>query len=89
PPVDASWSEMPLASTDFANVSQRLPSVAVQFAIAPRGTSWHSRRSLEAARSPDAKAPLAITIDVMAEVATRLCEDGRFGDEAKREFASA
>ncbi len=88
PTVDETWGKPPLASTDYANVSQVLPSVELTFGIAPEGTPWHSQQSLEAARSPAAKKPLAIAIDAMEDVAKRLFEDPRFGDEAKREFAS-
>ncbi len=89
PTVDETWGEPPMASSDYGNVSQVLPSVELTFAIAPRGTPWHSQQSLEAAKSPGAKEPLGIAIDAMADVAQRLFEDARFGDEARREFASA
>lgn len=89
PAVETTWGKQPLASTDFANVSHVLPSVELQFAIAPEGTPWHSQQSLEAARSPGAREPLAIAIDAMADVAERLCGDPRFGEEARREFASS
>ena len=87
--AEESWAEMPQGSTDFANVSQIVPAVSLSFQIAPKGTPWHSQQSLEAARSPAAKAPLALTIDVMAEVAKRLFEDADFRDEVKRDFASS
>lgn len=88
PSVEATWGKQPLASTDFANVAHVLPSVELTFGIAPEGTPWHSQQSLEAARSPGAKEPLAIAIDATADVAKRLFADRPFGDEAKREFAA-
>lgn len=88
PTVDETWGERPMASSDYGNVSQVLPSIELTFAIAPEGTPWHSHQSLEAARSPGAKEPLGIAIEAMADVAARLFTDPGFGDAAKREFAA-
>ncbi len=88
PAVEETWSEMPLASTDFSNVSRILPSVSLQFQIAPKGTPWHSKQSLEAAKSSGARQPLSTTIDVMSEVAKKLFEDEAFRERVAQEFRS-
>jgi amidohydrolase len=68
-PLEQSLKEMPSGSTDFANVSQLVPSLELGFKIAEAGTPWHSRASLAAAGSESAKEPLNIVISVLSQTA--------------------
>ena len=68
-PLEQSLKEMPSGSTDFANVSQLVPSLELGFKIAEAGTPWHSRASLAAAGSESAKEPLNIVISVLRQTA--------------------
>lgn len=88
PPFEESYSKLPGGSTDFANVSQVVPALEVGFKIAPDGTPWHSRESLEAAVSDEAKWALQVTIEVLSEATRDFTEDAEFRKGVSRDFSS-
>jgi amidohydrolase len=74
-PLEETWSKMPTGSTDFANVSQVVPSLELSYQIAEKGTPWHSRLSLEAARSEWARKSLRTVIETLSDFARRFTDD--------------
>lgn len=86
PPLEDTMAEQPGGSTDFANVSQKVPSLEVDFQIADPGTSWHSRISLEAAVSDRAKKSLNTVIEVLSDTARAYCEDKELRDSIGNDF---
>ena len=88
PTLDETFSLQPQGSTDFANVSQVVPALEVGFQIADEGTPWHSRESLEAARTKRAKEALSIVIDALSDVAAEFTEDKSFRENVERDFRS-
>jgi hypothetical protein len=60
----------------------------VGFQIADEGTPWHSRESLEAARTKRAKEALSIVIDALSDVAAEFTEDKSFRENVERDFRS-
>ncbi|MGC8645373.1 MAG: M20 family metallopeptidase [Thermoplasmata archaeon] len=86
PPLEKSISTIPTGSTDFANVSQVVPALELSYQIAEKGTPWHSRLSLEAAKSEWAKNSLAIVIDTLSEFATRYAEDEELRRKIREDF---
>ena len=86
PTVEDAMKRLPGGSTDFANVTQVVPALEIHFQIAPHGTPWHSRQSLEAARSPEAKKPLATVIEVLSEAAQKYMSDPDLGKKISYEF---
>jgi amidohydrolase len=85
-PLEKSFSLQPGGSTDFANVSQVAPALEVSFQIAKEGTPWHSRQSLEAARSDWAKKSLNTVIETLSETAKKFTEDEDFRKAIKVDF---
>jgi len=79
---------MPRGSTDFANVSQIVPSLEITCKIAPEGTPWHSEASAKAAASEEAKKALQIVCDALSQVAVKLISDPSFAEEVKKDFRS-
>lgn len=86
PPLEETVGMMAGGSTDFANVSQVVPALEVEFKIAPLGTPWHSRESLEAARTDMAREALDIMIEVLSDTARKFTEDKDFRKEIKNDF---
>lgn len=86
PTLETTYSRLPGGSTDFANVSQQAPSLEVGFQIAPEGTPWHSRQSLEAAKSDRAREMLSLMIDVLSQTAKKFTEDEKFRAGIKEDF---
>lgn len=86
PTVEDAVKRLPGGSTDFANVTQVVPALEIHFQIAPHGTPWHSRESLEAAKSPEAKKPLATIIEVLSEAAQKYMSDPDLGKKISYEF---
>ncbi len=86
PPLEETASRMAGGSTDFANVSQVVPALEVEFQIAPEGTPWHSRESLEAARTDRARKALEVMIEVLSDTAKKFTEDSEFRKNVKRDF---
>ncbi len=87
-PYTETTKRIPRGSTDFANVSQIVPSLEITCKIAPQGTPWHSRDSEKAAVSDEAKKALSIVSEALARIATRLLTDERFAQEVKSAFKS-
>ncbi len=86
PAVEETLKRLPGGSTDFANVTQVVPALELHFQIAPSGTPWHSKQSLEAARSPEAKKPLATVIEVLSEAAQIYMKDPDLRKKIRNEF---
>ncbi len=88
PTLETTLSELPEGSTDFANVTQVVPALEVAFQIAEKGTPWHSRQSLKAAKSIRAKEALATVIDVLSDTAEEFSNSKKFRDDIRRDFLS-
>lgn len=88
PSLETTFSEQPGGSTDFANVSQVKPALEVDFQIAPNGTPWHSRASLEAARSPRARDALEMVIEVLSDTALEYTENKKLRDSISKDFST-
>jgi amidohydrolase len=86
PPVEETSSGLPEGSTDFANVSQVVTALEVGFQIAPRGTPWHSRESLKAATSEQARTSLDIIIEVLSDTAREYVTNKEFREGVERDF---
>ena len=86
PSLEETFSKQPGGSTDFANVSQVRPALEVDFQIAKEGTPWHSRTSLEAAKSEWAKKSLGIVIEVLSDTALEYTENREFRNAIKADF---
>lgn len=87
PPLDETMAEQPGGSTDFANVSQKVPALEVDFQIAAPGTPWHSHQSLEAAVSENARKALSTVIEVLSETAVKYCQDKGLRDKIRKDFS--
>lgn len=85
--IEQALKEQPGGSTDFANVSQTVPAIEVGYRIAPAGTPWHSHQSLEAAKSPLARAALSEIIEILVETAAEFTEDEEFRKQVKLDFS--
>lgn len=88
-PHTESTARIPRGSTDFANISQLLPSLEVSCKIAPKDTPWHSRLSAQAAISDTAKDALEIVSECLATVGAKLITDKNFADDVKKAFRSS
>ena len=86
PTVEDTMKRLPGGSTDFANVTHVVPSLELHFQIAPHGTPWHSKQSLEAARSPEAKKSLSTVIEVLSEAAQKYMSDAGLRKKIRDEF---
>ncbi len=89
PSLEETYSQMPKGSTDFANVSQVVPALEVGFQIAPEGTPWHSRQSMEAAKTQRAREALSNVIEVLSDTAKEFTEDKRFREDIIEDFKSS
>lgn len=88
PPLEDTFSKQAGGSTDFANISQIKPALELDFQIAPEGTPWHSRSSLEAAKSTRAKDALKIVIEVLSDTALEYSQNSTFRKSISRDFAA-
>ena len=86
PDYEESLKELAGGSTDFSNVTHEKPALEIHFKIAPAGTPWHSKQSLEAANSEEAKKTLPVVIDVLSEAAVQFSEDSELRKKIKDEF---
>jgi len=86
-PFSGTTVSMPRGSTDFANVSQVVPSLEISSKIAPEGTPWHSEVSAKAAASDEAKRALELVSEALSRVATKILSDDKFAEDVKKEFA--
>ncbi len=86
PTLSETMGRLPGGSTDFANVSQVVPALEVEFQIAPAGTPWHSHDSLEAARTEQARKALGVVIDVLSNTARLYTEEEEFRSAIKADF---
>jgi len=84
--LEESLKEIPSGSTDFANVSQIVPSLELGFKIAEAGTPWHSRASLAAASSDAAREPLYTVISVLSETAYDYTVDRDLRERINEDF---
>lgn len=89
PPLEKTLAMIPTGSTDFANVTQVVPALELSYQIAEKGTPWHSRLSLEAARSEWARKSLAIVIDTLSEFAKKYAENPSLREKIKEDFMSS
>jgi amidohydrolase len=74
------------ASTDFGNVSQRIPAAGAGIAIAPLGTAGHSHEMAAAAASPRADEALMEAAKAMALTAYDVLTDDELMARARQEF---
>jgi amidohydrolase len=74
------------ASTDFGNVSQAVPAVAVSVKTAPLGTVSHHPDFARAAASPESDACILTAAKVMASLGARAVQDPTVLKEAWEEF---
>lgn len=86
PSLEETWKQLPGGSTDFANVSQVVPALELDFQIAPRGTPWHSKDSMRAAVSSAAKVALNKVIKVLSDTAFHFTESEEFRERIRRDF---
>lgn len=84
-PLEETMDDPSSGSTDFANVSQVSPSLEVSFQIAEDGTPWHSRLSLEAAKSDWAKKSLNTMIETLRDTAVKFTEDETFRNKIRED----
>lgn len=85
--VLAKRSRPDLGSTDFGNVSRRLPSTEARIAIAPPGTPGHSVAFAEAALSEQGRAGLLYAAKGLAMTAIDLLDEPALLDHARAELA--
>jgi len=78
--------EKELGSTDFGNVSHRLPSATLKVAFVPVGTPGHTRAWTEASKSERARAAIAVASKAMAVTADRLLADRGLLTRIRKEF---
>jgi len=74
------------ASSDLGNVSQRLPTFAIGFAVAEKPTPGHSPAMRDAAATPFAHANAIAVAKTLALVATDLIADASLLDAARADF---
>ena len=77
---------MRIASTDFGNVSQAMPSFAMSFAVSETPIAGHSPQMTEAAITDLAHKNALITARALALTACDLLTDPDLLAEARREF---
>jgi amidohydrolase len=75
------------ASTDFGNVSHRMPSFAMRFAVAEQPVPGHSRLLTEAAKTPLAQESAINCAKVLAITACDLLTNPALVEAARAEFA--
>ncbi len=88
PTVEESLEHMAGGSTDFANVTQYVPALEIHFKIAERGTPWHSKQSLEASISEEARVALDTIIDILVDGALKFLKDADFRKAIREDFDS-
>ncbi|MFQ6052620.1 MAG: M20 family metallopeptidase [Candidatus Bathyarchaeia archaeon] len=79
---------MPMASTDFGDVSQRTPAAGSYIKIADPGTPGHSREFAEASVSPEGLEAMIIGAKALAMTAIDLLADPMNVERAKEYFDS-
>lgn len=81
--------EKELGSTDFGNVSHRIPAATLKVGFVPEKTSGHTRAWTEASGDERGHAAIAVAAKAMAATAVKLIGDpgflGRVRDEFERE----
>lgn len=77
----------PLGSTDFGNVSHRVPSAVASIAIAPEGMAVHTREFAAAARSDAAHKGVIFGAKVLAATTVELLTNPELVRKAKQEFS--
>ncbi len=87
PTVEESERTLAKGSTDFANVSQVAPAQELSFQIAPKGTPWHSKLSLEAAVSGEAKKMLEVVIEVLSDTAEEFASNESLRKSIAEDFS--
>ncbi|MBW1962942.1 MAG: amidohydrolase [Deltaproteobacteria bacterium] len=80
--------EAEMGSTDFGNVSQRLPAATLKVSFVEPGTAGHSREWAEAACKPEARRAVAVSSKAMAWTAYRLLTEEDLLKRVKKEFQS-
>jgi amidohydrolase len=85
-PFSETTVSVPRGSTDFANVSQVVPSLEISSKIAPEGTAWHSDASAKAAISDEAKKALELVSEALSRVAIKILSDDKFAENVRKEF---
>lgn len=88
PTLDEAARDLPKGSTDFANVSQIVPALELSYQIAPAGTPWHSKLSLEAAVSDEARSALAIVIGILSDTAAEFAGNEGFRKSIREDFTA-
>lgn len=78
--------EKELGSTDFGNISHRIPAATLKVAFVPERTSGHTRAWTEAAGGPRGRAAVAVAAKAMAATAARLIHDPDFLAGVREEF---
>ena len=82
-------SETIAASTDFGNVSVRVPGIHPLLQIAPEGTALHTREFAEAAASEFALSGIADGAYGLAATAMDFLSDDALADAVAADFAAA
>lgn len=77
------------ASTDFGNVSVRVPGIHPLIAIAPTGTALHTRAFAEAAASPAAEQAIADAAFGLASVARDFLTDDDLAAAVRADFEAS
>jgi len=78
--------EKELGSTDFGNVSHRLPSATLKLAFVPQGTPGHSRMWTEASKSERARRVVSVASKAMALTAERVLTDSELLTQIQTQF---
>jgi metal-dependent amidase/aminoacylase/carboxypeptidase family protein len=70
-----SVSGMPMASTDFGDVSQRIPAASSNIKITEYGTPGHSRQMAEATMTPEGQEAMIVGAKALAMTLVELLAD--------------
>lgn len=82
-------SETLAASTDFGNISVRIPAIHPLIKIAPEGTGMHTKEFARAAQSPEAEKACIDAAYGLAAVALDFIADNALALTARREFMAS
>jgi metal-dependent amidase/aminoacylase/carboxypeptidase family protein len=81
--IPASSSGLTLASTDFGNVSQKVPADYIGFPVATEEISGHSHVMREASATDLAHTNAMITAEILATTAVRIATDAKLRDSLR------